>query len=74
MTAEEELTNIYMSMRMVTLTKNQAVAIVGSRSTLERLVYQEKKIRKVQTHHKQNSQWKCNGEDVLRWAKDYMGE
>lgn len=70
LTAEEALANIFHAMRNVTLSKNQAAAIVGGRYQLERLVWKDKKIRMVQTHDKQNSQWKCNGEDVLRYAKN----
>lgn len=70
LTAEEMLTNIYHAMRGVTLSKNQASEIVGGRYQLERLVYKEKRIRMCQTHNKQNSQWKCNGEDVIRYAKN----
>ncbi len=65
----EELSNIYAALRNVVLTKNQASAIVGGRGVLERLV-RKNLIRMEQTHHKQNSQWKCNGEDVIRWAID----
>ena len=72
--AEEELANIYMAMRHVTLSKRQAQIIVGGRYTLERLVNNDKKIRKTQTHNRQNSQWKCNGEDVIRYAKDNFME
>lgn len=70
---DEELTNIYVAMRRVTLSKRQAQIIVGGRYNLERLV-KDKKIRKTQTHNRQNSQWKCNGEDVLRYAKDNFME
>lgn len=73
-TAEEELANIYMAMRRVTLSKRQASIIVGGRYALERLVNDDKKISKTQTHNRQNSQWKCNGEDVLRCAKDNFVE
>lgn len=70
LSAEELLTNIYTAMRNVTLSKNQAAAIVGGRYQLERLVFKDKCIRMSQTHDKQNSQWKCNGEDVIRFAKN----
>lgn len=70
LTADELLTNIYHAMRGITLTKNQAAAIVGGRYRLERLVLKEKKIRMRKPHDKQNSQWKCNGEDVIRYAKN----
>lgn len=70
---DEQLANIYMAMRHVTLSKRQAQIIVGGRYVLERLV-KSKKIRKTQTRNRQNSQWKCNGEDVLRYAKDNFME
>lgn len=71
LTPEQKLSNIYMSMRRVELSKAQAAKIVGSRYRLEKLV-KEKRIRYNQTGTRQNSVWKVNGEDVMRHAKDYL--
>lgn len=67
---DEQLSNIYIAMRKgISFSKNQASIIVGGRYVLERLVASGK-IRMVQNNNRQNSRWRCNGEDVLRFALD----
>lgn len=66
------LENIYQAARFsgITLTKNQAAALVGGRYVLERLIAR-KKIRAIKTGNRQNSHWECNIEDVLHHVPDF---
>ena len=49
----------------IVLSKNQAVALIGSRILVEELVAR-RKIRQTKPGNRQNSAWKCNAEDVFR--------
>ena len=70
--AEEELGNLFLVARKkgITFTKREASRWVGGRYVLERLVA-ERKIRMAKHGDRQNSEWKCNAEDVLRHAFKY---
>ncbi len=70
--AEEELGNLFLVARKkgITFTKREASRWVGGRYVLERLVA-ERKIRMTKPGDRQNSEWKCNAEDVLRHAFKY---
>ncbi len=67
--AEEELGNLFLVARKkgITFTKREASRC---RYVLERLVA-ERKIRMAKPGDRQNSEWKCNAEDVLRHAFKY---
>lgn len=49
----------------IQLSKNQAIALIGSRTRVEELVAR-RKIRQTKPGARQNSPWKCNAEDVFR--------
>lgn len=68
----DRLNNLFYVFRtgQITFSKATAAKIVGGRYALEKLV-KEKKIRMDKPHPNQNSEWKCNGEDVLRHAVQY---
>lgn len=51
----------------ITFSKSEAIKIVGSRRYLEKLVIAGK-IRKSTSEGSQFNRWKCNAEDVLRYA------
>lgn len=64
-----ELEEIYTAVRTNTITfsKTDATKIIGSRRILERLVATGK-IRMIKLSDRQAGIWKCNAEDVLRYA------
>lgn len=65
----EQLENIYTALRKnnITLSKSEAMKIVGGRYVLERLVTSGK-IRAVE-QGKAGHKWHCMAEDVFRYAK-----
>lgn len=65
------LEDIYTTLRKngITFSKTQAVKIVGSRRTLEKLV-DSGKIRVTKYDSYQKGRWECNAEDVLRFASN----
>lgn len=65
----EHLEDIYSALRKnnITLSKSEAMKIVGGRYVLERLVNTDK-IRAVQSK-KAGRKWRCVAEDVFRYAK-----
>lgn len=64
-----ELEEIYTAVRTnaITFSKTEATKIIGSRCFLERLVATGK-IRMEKPSDRQAGIWKCNAEDVLRYA------
>lgn len=65
------LEDIYTIIRKngITFSKNEAIKLVGSRGRLESLAASGK-IRVKKKGENQNSPWKCNGEDVLRYTSE----
>ena len=63
----DRLNQIFRAAEHLTLSKNQAIIMVGGRSRLERLEA-EGRIRKVKRTGRQNCRWECNAADVLRYA------
>nr|DAK61223.1 MAG TPA: hypothetical protein [Caudoviricetes sp.] len=65
----KELEEIYTAVRTNTITfsKTEAAKIIGSRCFLEKLVATGK-IRMNKPSDRQAGAWKCNAEDVLRYA------
>lgn len=63
------LETIYVSIRKsgITFSKSEATKIIGSRRYLEQLVIAGK-IRMKVAEGSQFNRWKCNAEDVLRYA------
>lgn len=64
-----KLEDIYTSLRInnIYFSKNEAVKIVGSRTSLERLISQGR-IRVHKMSDRQQALLKCNAEDVLRFS------
>lgn len=63
----DRLQQIFRAAEHLTLSKNQAIILVGGRSRLERLEA-EGRIRKVKRTGRQNCRWECNAADVLRYT------
>ncbi len=65
----EHLEDIYSALRKnnITLSKSEAMKIVGGRYVLERLV-RSNKIRAVE-QNQAGRKWRCVAEDVFRYAK-----
>lgn len=64
------LENILAAAEGLTLSKSEAVAIVGGNGTLRRLVA-EGKIRAEKRTNAQNGKWWCNAADVFRHCKNF---
>lgn len=63
----DRLQEILKAAERVTLSKNQAMTLVGGKRRLERLAA-EGKISYVKTSTRKNGRWECNGSEVLRYA------
>lgn len=63
----DRLQQIFRAAERLTLSKNQAIILVGGRGRLERLEA-EGRIRKVKRTGLQNCRWECNAADVLRYT------
>lgn len=68
--ALQHMEDIYTALRKneITFSKTEAMKIVGSRTTLERLVASKQIRMTVRSESYRKGQWECNAEDVLRHA------
>lgn len=66
----QHMEDIYTALRKneITFSKTEAMKIVGSRTTLERLVASKQIRMTVRSESYRKGQWECNAEDVLRHA------
>lgn len=71
--ALQHIEDIYTALRKneITFSKTEAMKIVGSRTTLERLVATKQIRMTVRSEAYRKGQWECNAEDVLRHASGY---
>lgn len=67
--AEIELENIFLVMDGLNFSKDTSAMIVGGKMKLTNLIAAGK-IRAVKEQPKQNSKWKCNAADVLRYCRN----
>lgn len=67
--AEIELENIFRVMERLTFCKDTAASIVGGPKKLEALIA-EGKIHAEKGCNAQNSKWKCNAAQVLRYCRN----
>lgn len=63
------LYNILAVMRDKTFSKDEASSIVGGEKKLLRLI-EEGKIQVLRTSTAQNSKWRCNASQVLKYCRD----
>lgn len=66
----QHMEDIYAALRKneITFSKTDAMKIVGSRTTLERLVASKQIRMTIRSESYRKGQWACNAEDVLRYA------